>query len=144
MTELDILDEEYFNNEEEENHCKNKMYANQQLQINECENKTREQEAHWIDEFACEHFNNADDENDEVEKTGVTIMVQPTIMDTATIYQLYKQPSKQQRPYDYYWIDTTHDIIMPELFDNTCTATRWLISTCIENDISYTVIDIHD
>lgn len=71
MTELDIFDElfnEYFNNEEEETHCKNKMYIKQQTQINECENETKEQETHWIDEFACEHFDDADDEDDEVEE----------------------------------------------------------------------------
>ena len=60
MIELDTLDElleEYFNNDEEI-HCENKMYTKQMAQINKCENE----KDRWIDEFACEHY------NDEVEK----------------------------------------------------------------------------
>lgn len=75
---------------------------------------------------------------------NVTVMVQPKITDTAIVYQLNKQISKQQRHYDYYWVDTTHDTIMPELFDRKKTAIRWLISTCIENNIPYTIVYSHD
>lgn len=75
---------------------------------------------------------------------NVTVMVQPNITDTATVYKLNKQLSKQQRHYDYYWVDTTHDIIMPELFDKKTTAIKWFIRTCIENNIPYTFVYSQD
>ena len=36
--------------------------------IIESEEEEKEQLTHWIDEFACEHYNDADDEDDEVEE----------------------------------------------------------------------------